>query len=102
MAAPRLLRTLSEHRALQCTRPFDEVHRALIDPVPAQKPEMSEILVRGQKERVAIARRDWPRLWLFLVRNHGELTVADGQGAGGRAADAASGTSNHSYPRQGP
>jgi hypothetical protein len=80
MAAARLLRTLSvEHRALQCALPFDEVHRALTDSVPALKPEVSEILVRGDKEKVAIARRDWPKLWLFLVRNHGELTVADGQ-----------------------
>jgi hypothetical protein len=80
MAVPRLLRTLSvEHRALRCARPFDEVHSALIDSVPALKPEVSEILVRGQKEKVAIARRDWPKLWLFLVRNHGELTAADGQ-----------------------
>ena len=52
MAAPRLLRTLSvEHRALPCVRPFDEVHRALIDPVPALKPEVSEILVQGQEAR---------------------------------------------------
>ena len=79
MAAPQLLRTLSvEHRALQCARPFDEVHRALIESVPALKPEVSEILVRGEKEKVAVARRDWPKLWLFLVRNHGELTAADG------------------------
>ena len=82
MGTPRLLRTFSvAHRALQCARPFDEVHRALIDSVPAVKPELSEILVRGEKEKVAIARRDWPKLWLFLVRNHGELTAADGLAA---------------------
>ena len=80
MAAPRLLRTLAvEHRALQCARPIDEVHRALIDSVPALKPEVSEILIRREKEKVAIARRDWPKLWLFLVRNHGELTAVDGR-----------------------
>lgn len=80
MAASRLVRTLSvEHRALQCARPFDEVHRALVDSLPALKPEVSDILVRGEKEKVAIARRDWPRLWLFLARNHGELTAVDGQ-----------------------
>jgi len=80
MAATRLLRTLSvEHRALQCARPFDQVHSALIDSVPALRPEVSEILIRGEAERAVIARRDWPKLWLFLVRNHGELTVADGQ-----------------------
>ena len=80
MGAPRLLRTFSvEHRALHCARPFDEVHRALIDSVPALKPELSGLLVRGEKENVSIARRDWPKLWLFLMRDHGALTVADGQ-----------------------
>ena len=80
MSAPSLLRTLSiEHRTLQCARPFDEVHRALIDALPPLTPEVSDVLIRGNKEEVAIARRDWPKLWLFLVRNHGALTVADGQ-----------------------
>ena len=80
MAGPRFLRTFSvEHRVLQCARPFDEVHRALIDSVPALKPELSGILVRGEKEKVSIARSDWPKLWLFLMRDHGALTVADDQ-----------------------
>jgi uncharacterized protein DUF302 len=80
MATPRLVRTVSvEHRSLQCARSFDEVHRALIDSVPALKPEVSEILIRGEKDKVAIARREWPKLWLFLVRDHGGLTAADGQ-----------------------
>jgi hypothetical protein len=84
MTAPRLLRTLSvEHRALQCARPFEEVHRTLIDALPALTPEVSDVLIRGDKEKVAIARRDWPKLWLFLVRNHGALTVADGQASKG-------------------
>jgi Domain of unknown function DUF302 len=78
MGAPRLMRRLSvEHRALECARPFEEVHRALIDSVPALRPEVSDILVRREREKVAIARRDWPKLWLFLARNHGELTAAD-------------------------
>jgi hypothetical protein len=56
MPAPWLLRSLSvEHRALQCARPFDVVHEALIDSVPALKPEVSEILVRADKEKIAIA-----------------------------------------------
>jgi|SRR5580658_1643568 hypothetical protein len=80
MAAPGLMRTVSvEHRALQCVRPFEEVHRALINSVPALKPEVSEILIRGEKEKVAVARREWPKLWLFLARDHGGLTAADGQ-----------------------
>jgi len=80
MAAPRLLRTLAiEHRVLQCASSFEEVHRALIDSVPALKSELSEILIRGEQENVAIARRDWPKLWLFLVRDHGALALADGQ-----------------------
>ena len=79
MAVPRLLRQLViEHRALECTRPFAEVHRALIESLPALKPEVSEILVRGEKDKVERARREGPKLWLFLVRNHGELTAADG------------------------
>ena len=80
MLAPCISRALSvEHRALQCARSFDEVHQALIDSVPALKPEVSEILIRGEKEKIAIARSEWPKLWLFLVRNHGALTAADGQ-----------------------
>lgn len=79
MPTPRLLRNLTvEHRALDCARSFEEVHRALMGSLPALKPEVSEILMRGESEQVAIARRDWPKLWLFLTRNHGELTVADG------------------------
>jgi hypothetical protein len=82
MAAPRLVRTVSvEHRFLECSRSFEEVHRAVIDLVPALKPEVSEILIRGDKDKVAIARRDWPKLWLFLARNHGGLVAADGQNA---------------------
>ena len=82
MAAPRLVRTVSvEHRSLECSRSFGEVHRAVIDLVPALKPEVSEILIRGDKDKVAIARREWPKLWLFLARNHGGLVAADGQNA---------------------
>ena len=79
MTTPRLLRNLTiEHRALECASSFDEVDRALIAALPALKSQLSEVLTRGEKEKVAIARRDWPKLWLFLVRNHGELTAADG------------------------
>jgi hypothetical protein len=78
--APQVLssRLAIEHRTMSCARPFEVVHQALIDSIPALRPEVSEILARGQKERVAIARRDWPKLWLFMMRNHGELTAADG------------------------
>ena len=79
MVAPRLLRKLEiEHRALECARPFDEVHSALVRSLPALKPELSEILARGDKDKVEHARRNGPKLWLFLVRNHGELTAVDG------------------------
>jgi len=80
IAAPRLLRRVSvEHRALECTHPFEAVHKTLIESVPALKPELAEILVRGDQEKIATARRDWPKLWIFLVRDHGALTAADGQ-----------------------
>jgi hypothetical protein len=79
-AASRLLRKVAvEHRMLECARPFEAVHQALIESVPALKRELSEILVRGDQEKIATARRDWPKLWIFLVRDHGALTAADGQ-----------------------
>jgi hypothetical protein len=79
MVAPRVLPKLTiEHRALECARPFEEVHRTLVDSLPALKPELSEILTRGEKDKAESARRDGPKPWLFLVRNHGELTAADG------------------------
>jgi Domain of unknown function DUF302 len=63
---------------MRCARPFEVVHQALVDSIPALRPEVSEMLACGQKESVAVARRDWPKLWLFLMRDHGELTAADG------------------------
>lgn len=79
MAIPRPLRTVSvEHRALECASSFEEVHKALITSLPVLRPEVSEILTRREAEKVEIARREWPKLWLFLLRNHGDLTAADG------------------------
>jgi len=80
MTASRLLRTLTvEHRIIEGARPIGEVHRAMIAAVPALQSEVSEILVRGDNEKIAVARRDWPKLWIFLMRNHGEVTGADRQ-----------------------
>jgi len=67
-----------EHRAMECRGSFDETHRALLAAVPELKPELSDMPVHGERERIATARRDWPKLWLFLLRDHGALTVADG------------------------
>ena len=79
MSASRLLRTVAvEHRAIECRRSFDEVHRALISILPALKPELGEMLARADAGMIAQAREEWPKLWLFLMRDHGELTAADG------------------------
>ena len=79
MGYPRLLRKVAiDHCALECARPFDEVHSALVESLPALKPELSDILSRGERDKVVHAVRDGPKLWLFLVRNHGGLTAADG------------------------
>jgi len=67
-----------EHRILRCTRPFALVHDALIASVPALKPELAEMLARGETEKVETARRNLPKLWIFSVRDHGSLTAADG------------------------
>lgn len=67
-----------EHRTLNCSRLFEAVRDALEARVPALKPELSEMLARGEKDKVETARRDLPKLWIFLSRDHGALTAADG------------------------
>lgn len=69
---------LIEHRILRCTRPFELVHDALVAGVPALEPELAEMLAHGEKEKVEAARRSLPKLWIFLMRDHGSLTAADG------------------------
>ena len=67
-----------EHRFLECSGSFDDVHRALLTIVPPLKQEIWDILARGDREKVDAARKTGPKLWLFLTRSHGELTTADG------------------------
>ena len=67
-----------EHCSLRCARGFDEVHAALTGNLPVLKPELAIMLARAEQEKITEARRDWPKLWMFLSRNHGELTAADG------------------------
>ena len=82
MGASRVVRTVAvEHCAMECRRSFDEVRQALASIAPPLKPELSDMLVRADTEAIAVARRDWPKLWLFLERDHGALTAADGLSA---------------------
>jgi len=67
-----------EHRIIRCARAFERVHDALIASVPALKPELAEMLARGETEKVEAARRNLPKLWIFSTRDHGSLTAADG------------------------
>lgn len=67
-----------EHCWLRCAHGFDEVHAALTRNLPALKPELATMLARAEQEKITEARRDWPKLWMFSIRNHGELTAADG------------------------
>jgi hypothetical protein len=67
-----------EHRFLECRSSFDEVHRALLAILPPLKQEVWEVLAQGEREKVEAARASGPKLWLFLIRNHGQLTAADG------------------------
>jgi Domain of unknown function DUF302 len=79
MTHSKLRRTVDvEHRFIECQSSFDEVHRSLLASVPALKPEIWDMLARGEWDKVEVARRTGPKLWLFLTRNHGELTTADG------------------------
>jgi hypothetical protein len=79
MGGSQLVRTVAvEHRVLECRRPFEAVKHALEALVPALLPELQSMLVGADTEKIAVARRDWPKLWLFLARDHGALTAADG------------------------
>ena len=79
MTHSKLRRTINvEHRFIECPSSFDEVHRSLLASVPVLKPEIWDMLARGERDKVEVARRTGPKLWLFLTRNHGELTSADG------------------------
>jgi hypothetical protein len=74
MAYSKLRRTINvEHRFIEC-----QFHRSLLTLVPALKPKIWEMLARGERDKVEVARRTGPKLWLFLTRNHGEITTADG------------------------
>jgi hypothetical protein len=67
-----------DHRILICRRPFEDVHAALVAALPSVKPELGKILADDDTAKVDLARREWPKLWLFLTRDHGKLTAADG------------------------
>jgi len=80
VAAPVKTRKVSvEHRILECPRSFEAVREALVAAVPALRPELIAMLAHGEREKVEAARRDLPKLWIFLTRDHGALTAADGQ-----------------------
>jgi uncharacterized protein (DUF302 family) len=78
MASPGKRVISVEHCTLKCSRSFELVRDSLIAAVPALRPELGEILAHGEKEKVEAARRDLPKLWIFLMRDHGSLTAADG------------------------
>jgi uncharacterized protein (DUF302 family) len=71
-------RTISvEHCVLMCARSFESVHQALTSKLPSIDPHLAQILSAPDKEAVAEARKSGPKLWLFLVRDHGALLAAD-------------------------
>src|SRR5260221_11462215 len=76
-ASPKVRILRIEHRTLRCSRPFELVHDALIAAVPALKPDLAGMLARGERAQVEAARRTLPKLWLFLARDHGSLTIVD-------------------------
>jgi hypothetical protein len=69
---------LIEHRILRCSRAFESVHDALVAGVPTLEPDLAEMLVQGEREKVEAARRTLPKLWMFLTRDHGALTAVNG------------------------
>jgi hypothetical protein len=79
MAYSKVRRTFNvEHMCLECKSSFDDVHRELLTILPLLEPANWEVLARGEQIKVEAARRSGPKLWLFLMRDHGQLTEADG------------------------
>ena len=79
MSASQRVRSVAvDHRVMECRDSFEGVRRSVTAHVPALKPELAKMLVSADAEAIAVARRDWPKLWLFAERDHGELTAADG------------------------
>jgi hypothetical protein len=68
---------LIEHRILRSGRSFELVRDALVRAVPTLDPALAKLLTQGESERVEAARRELPKLWIFLTRDHGSLTAAD-------------------------
>lgn len=77
-ASERVRSVAVDHRVMECRDSFDEVRRSLTANVPALKPELADMLVGADSEAIAVARRDWSKLWRFAERDHGQLTAADG------------------------
>ena len=62
MGYSRVRRTFNvEHRFLECKSSFDEVHRALLAILPPLKQEIGDMLARGEREKVEVARRSGER-----------------------------------------
>lgn len=70
-----------EHITVVCRRSFDEVHSALMKSLPQLDPTLANLLVEGKTEEIAAQRANGPKLWLFLVRDHGSLLAAEGRSA---------------------
>lgn len=68
----------TEHVTLVCSRSFEEVCKALKRLVPALDPQLPELLRRAETEKIAEERVHGPKLWIFLTRDHGALSAADG------------------------
>jgi uncharacterized protein (DUF302 family) len=81
-AAARATKVLAvEHITVVCRRSFDEVHSALMKSLPQLDPTLANLLIEGKTEEIAAQRANGPKLWLFLVRDHGSLLAAEGRSA---------------------
>ena len=81
-AAARATKVLAvEHITVVCRRSFDEVHSALMKSLPQLDPTLENLLVERKTEEIAAQRANGPKLWLFLVRDHGSLLAVEGRSA---------------------
>ena len=73
-------RTLAiEHIRIACQKGFEEVHSALLKSLPHLDPELLILLESGTSEDIAAKRAQGPKLWLFLIRDHGRLLSSEGR-----------------------
>lgn len=68
-----------EHVRITCRRAFNEVRAALEAGLPKLDEHIQVLLSNGDQERIKEIEDHGPKLFMFLLRDHGELLAIAGQ-----------------------